>query len=417
MSDASPPATATLATYFTRNIPLEMPQDMDADGIDDVFELLRAAFLDPLEPSDAGRDQDGDKFTNLAEYQNGTDLEIPDNPSTPGSLYAGVLIPAEFGSLLRLNDVNRDGQLDLLSVRGSEILTSLGNPDGSWQSALTSPLDVTFGATPTNWVLEDLTGDAIPDAVVADRGGRRLLCLKGLGEGRFGDESVIPLTGRPEVVVVADITGDAIPEIMVGQHDFKWTTLVAQSDGSFHMVDSGIELLSVPTSASLGHFDADNLLDLAITFTNHRMRVFAGNGDGSFRAPGSEYVTGFSSQHLAAGDVTGDGVLDLVTVNFTISSNTRDLSFFLGRGDGTFQPEVRHNLAVRGRCRRECDQTGDQPTGQKQCDVLAARKRRGDDSLACMDQGGQRRKSFPANDLRTAPESAQYSIQYSLKSW
>ena len=63
MSDASPPATATLATYFIRNIPLEMPQDMDADGIDDVFELLRAAFLDPLEPSDAGRDQDGDKFT------------------------------------------------------------------------------------------------------------------------------------------------------------------------------------------------------------------------------------------------------------------------------------------------------------------------------------------------------------------
>ena len=56
----------------------------------------------------------------------------------------------------------------------------------------------------------------------------------------------------------------------------------------------------------------------------------------------------------------------------------------------------------RQRSRGERDQAGDQPAGEKQRDILAARKRRSNDSPASLDQGRQSRKSFPANNLRTA---------------
>lgn len=59
--------------YRIRQISRSVPLDLDRDGIDDVYELLHPAFLDPLDPADAGRDFDGDGAANLEEYLAGTD--------------------------------------------------------------------------------------------------------------------------------------------------------------------------------------------------------------------------------------------------------------------------------------------------------------------------------------------------------
>ena len=47
--------------------------DADGDGLPDDYEAKYPAFLNPLDPTDAGQDGDGDGFTNLEEYQAGTD--------------------------------------------------------------------------------------------------------------------------------------------------------------------------------------------------------------------------------------------------------------------------------------------------------------------------------------------------------
>lgn len=52
---------------------LDQPGDIDRDGIDDVFELLRPQALDPFNPLDADQDADGDGISNLLEYQEGTE--------------------------------------------------------------------------------------------------------------------------------------------------------------------------------------------------------------------------------------------------------------------------------------------------------------------------------------------------------
>lgn len=49
--------------------------DDDNDGLPDDVEI--AAGLDPLDPTDAGEDLDGDGYSNLREFQDGTDMTDP----------------------------------------------------------------------------------------------------------------------------------------------------------------------------------------------------------------------------------------------------------------------------------------------------------------------------------------------------
>lgn len=48
------------------------------------------------------------------------------------------------------------------------------------------------------------------------------------------------------------------------------------------------------------------------------------------------YGTGSNPMSAASGDFNGDGIIDLITANFT---NNRQVSLLIGNGDGTFQPK------------------------------------------------------------------------------
>jgi hypothetical protein len=66
--------------------------------------------------------------------------------------------------------------------------------------------------------------------------------------------------------------------------------------------------------------------------TDH-VSVFLGNGDGTF-APQVQYATDTSPNGVALADLTGAGILDIVSGNF----NGNDISVLMGNGDGTFGP-------------------------------------------------------------------------------
>ncbi|HSU54213.1 MAG TPA: lamin tail domain-containing protein [Candidatus Dormibacteraeota bacterium] len=64
--------------YRVARVPLLQPLDSDGDGIDDVFELSYAGCLNPLDPTDASLDCDGDTRSNLQEYFDGTNPILAD---------------------------------------------------------------------------------------------------------------------------------------------------------------------------------------------------------------------------------------------------------------------------------------------------------------------------------------------------
>ncbi|MFE8070872.1 putative Ig domain-containing protein [Marinobacteraceae bacterium S3BR75-40.1] len=69
-----------IADTDTDGVPDSLDDDDDGDGLKDEYEILNG--LDPKDASDASADSDGDGFTNLEEYQAGTDPFMADVPPT-----------------------------------------------------------------------------------------------------------------------------------------------------------------------------------------------------------------------------------------------------------------------------------------------------------------------------------------------
>jgi hypothetical protein len=95
--------------------------------------------------------------------------------------------------------------------------------------------------------------------------------------------------------------------------------------------------------------NGDGRLDLAIKSVSFldsdafQVGVLLGNGDGTFQAPLLAPAQPDGSGDFALGDFNNDGRLD-VAVADQLGAPTGNLSVFFGNGDGTFQPNLRLDL-------------------------------------------------------------------------
>jgi flagellin-like hook-associated protein FlgL len=88
-----------------------------------------------------------------------------------------------------------------------------------------------------------------------------------------------------------------------------------------------------PDSVSLGDVTGDGILDMVTAdWNSNKASVFIGNGDGTFKAR-SSFTTGSGPYSVSLGDVNGDGMLDMVTADGMEST----ASVFIGNGNGTFK--------------------------------------------------------------------------------
>ncbi|MCC7374768.1 MAG: hypothetical protein IT581_08930 [Verrucomicrobiales bacterium] len=82
LEDPSNAAAAVSSFYQVQRVPITEPLDADGDRITDVFELQRGSFLNPLDPSDATKDYDGDGISNLQEFLDRSNpADLPGDPS------------------------------------------------------------------------------------------------------------------------------------------------------------------------------------------------------------------------------------------------------------------------------------------------------------------------------------------------
>src|SRR5437867_2599275 len=248
---------------------------------------------------------------------------------------------------MAVGDFNGDGVLDLATANQDIYATStdndvkvlLGNGDGTFQPAQR----FTTGGVPRSVAVGDVNGDGRLDLAVANYSSNAVSVLVGNGDGTFQPAQSFAVGTYPISVAVGDVNGDGRLDLAVANYydpannnSGTVSVLVGNGDGTFQPAQS-FAVGSPHSSVALGDVNGDGRLDLAVANNGDPYRdqgsvsVLLGNGDGTFQ-PAQSFAVGRGPVSVAAGEVNGDGRLDLA-----LASGSNTVSVLLGNGDGTFQ--------------------------------------------------------------------------------
>jgi len=231
-------------------------------------------------------------------------------------------------SSVAAGDFNGDGKVDLVIANHPDRLSVLlGNGDGTFQHQTRYYV----GQNPWRVAVGDLNGDGELDLAVAgeSEAGTQIVRL-GNGDGTFQPPTRVPAIHDATHIALGDVNGDGKLDWVITSENNRRaiTTLLGNGDGTFRIAST---LKNPPPSAiALGDFNGDGKLDLAVT--SDKLRIWLGNGDGSFKS-GSKYTVARSPVAIAVADFDGDGNLDIAVA----SQLSGEVSVFLGLGNGNFQ--------------------------------------------------------------------------------
>src|SRR5438093_653613 len=129
----------------------------------------------------------------------------------------------------------------------------------------------------------------------------------------------------PGAVAVGDFNADGKLDLVVAnKFSANVSVLLGRGDGTFqHATDYGVGV--DPLSVAVGDFNGDNRLDLAVANaaifdTPPSVSILLANANGTFRNA-TDYSAGVSPRSVAAGDINGDGKLDLAVASYGTSAN------------------------------------------------------------------------------------------------
>jgi hypothetical protein len=271
----------------------------------------------------------------------------------PQIVMSEPLTQASGGSDLRavaLADLDDDGAADLLAVDGSanQLIALLNNGSGEFAVDGTS----STGEVPVALAAGDLDADGAPDVVVANRDDKSVSLYRNSGTGALANEGEIIVGKKPSSVALADLDNDGDLDLAVALKGvdkvavyLNLGTPLADLPDSFALTVK-YPVGSQPACVAAGDVTGDGLQDLVVACQGaSTLTVLPGIGAGLF---GSEttWQVGANVKCVVANDLNGDGDLDLAAPR----TDQNKLKVLLNSGGGSFADQVGYS-------------TGDKPNG------------------------------------------------------
>ncbi len=183
------------------------------------------------------------------------------------------------------------------------------------------------GLEPVDAVVADFDGDGVADLATVSWGGTaHLSILLAAGDGAYAEAVTYPLQEESLGVVAADFDSDGDIDLVTTDTGRFWegfTVSLWRNDGSgaFSFAGQSDAGNSGPSGIAVADFDGDGLPDVAVAHdryivTGETMAVLLNVGGGAFQVQ-QVLTTQAGTNEIAAGDVDGDGLADVVLGNET----------------------------------------------------------------------------------------------------
>lgn len=254
----------------------------------------------------------------------------PDHAALPctGTLrFPEVPYPYSLDSKPRVADLDGDGVMDLVVPNGSGIRVFLGKGNGVFADGVTYA--TTYGVS--SIALDDVNGDGHVDVVAVEISNSSLSVLTNSGTGAFPTEALIPTGGSPVAVAIGDLTADGKPELVVARPN---AVDVYRNLGSSFATPVSYAAGPGIDNVVLGDVTGDGLLDVVFADQqSNTIGVYANTGSGSLAAPVA-HATGTQPIAIVIRDLTGDGKPDIAVTSLT--SQQLYLNVFANQGSGVF---------------------------------------------------------------------------------
>lgn len=239
----------------------------------------------------------------------------------PGASYE---VPGRPRQIL-LGDFNGDQDLDALVVSRdlSQVSFLLGNGDGTFESVAPAAGEKLLSAA----ALGDINGDGALDAVVVGLA-NVVMILMGNGDGSFAASSH-PSDGYGSTVALADLDGDQHLDLIVTPtlSGYNVEVSIGNGDGTFqdrHRLNASFSTDAVdgtPQALAIADYDGDSQPDIVVGM-NSGLTILWGhqNWGADYRRAVTEYSEFIG---LLAGDINGDGVLDILASLYNTNQDFR----------------------------------------------------------------------------------------------
>lgn len=232
---------------------------------------------------------------------------------TPALFEPYVNYPVGDGEAIGISDFNNDGLKDVALAIPNQLLIFLQGMDG----ALASPIGYPALARPVSLAVGDLNHDGLTDIALLFNSSNTISVYLQQADGTLAARVTYPTNDSPDSLAIGDVNNDGLVDIAVSHWNAGNIGILTQNtNGTMNPMVSYTSPQAGYDDIAIGDVNGDGLNDVVKMNgqgLNPNLSVYLQNMNGTLSSA-TPYSLGCScnSNGLGIGDVTGDGLADVV---------------------------------------------------------------------------------------------------------